>query len=72
MRIYRGQVVPLNVAKTEHTLEEPKFRPFTLRQMLKTANPDKSKAPGPRYTDTWALKTLKNAIGTDHQIIFNE
>ena len=33
MGIYRGQIVPLNVEKTERKFQDFNFRPFTLREI---------------------------------------
>ena len=71
--IYRVQIVPLNVEKTERKFQEFIFRPFTLREIYKVIdNLDNNKAPGPGYINAWALKSGKYALGTHLQIIFND
>ena len=72
MDIIRGQIVPLGVGKFERKFQEFKLRPFTLREIYKFIdNLDNNKAPGPEYTNAWAFKSGKYAIGTDLLIIFN-
>ena len=73
MGIYRGQIVPLNVEKTERKFQEFNFRSFTLREIYKVIdNLDNNKAPGPGYINAWARKSGKYALGTHPQIIFND
>ena len=61
MRIYRGQIVSLNVEQVERNFQE--FGPFTSSEIYKVIdNLDNNKAPGPGYINAWALKTGKKLL----------
>ena len=64
MGIYRGQIVPLNLAKIERTFQEFNIRPFNLRKIYKVIdNLNNHKAPGPGYINAWALNPENMLLG---------